>query len=123
MFYLVGEVMSKKKILFIDDERLACKYFGLMFNRYFDVETAQNLFEAESKINADSYDFVICDYNLGEDQNRNGLEFLLDIKDKYKDIKLFLCSAYIFTDLNVEHNITYISKPFDGDELIEQLNH
>ena len=87
------------RLLVVDGEESICfslkEYFTL---QHYDVDTAQELYEAERMFENGPYDVVIQDLMLGPTQNLDGLEMVRFIRTHNSDTKIVVLTAYGSTD-------------------------
>lgn len=70
-----------KKILLIDDQELVLMSLEKMLsNLGYQIESVNNISEAENKINVINYDLFLIDINLSDD-NKNGLSLINEVKN------------------------------------------
>lgn len=88
-------------VLYVDDEPLATKYFRMNYGSIYNVQTANSAAEAVEllKSKALPVDVVISDYLM---PNRNGYEFLKEVKQLAPSVRRVLYTAYFSTESNCE---------------------
>jgi CheY-like chemotaxis protein len=122
---MLTEIMIvMRTILFIDDEKLTCKYFIRALSKYFTITACYNLQDAQDAISANRpYDIIISDYKLSNTPlAKTGLDFLNDyLKENGSATDLYLCSSYNIKGFKVENGISYLLKPIDSKLLKETL--
>ena len=83
------------RLLVVDGEESICfslkEYFTL---QNYDVDTAQELYEAEELFENASYDVVIQDLMLGPRQNLDGLEMVKFIRTNNVNTRIVVLTAY-----------------------------
>ncbi|MEO1087687.1 MAG: response regulator, partial [Acidobacteriota bacterium] len=107
------------KVLVVDDEASMIEFLRLFFEEEgYSVQTAGSVTEARSKIAGDRFDLVLSDILMPDG---NGLELLREIKEASPHTAVIMMTAYTSTKSAVEAMklgaYTYVSKPFDVDEL------
>lgn len=114
--------MSEKQpsILLVDDNMNLTRSMALVLNRKgFDVDTAENGFEAINKLNNKSFDIIFMDIKM---PLMNGVETFKKIKTTNPDAQVMMMTAYSVEELVEEaleegaHGIIY--KPLDLDNVI-----
>ncbi|MCH6257208.1 response regulator [Puniceicoccaceae bacterium K14] len=109
------------KILYVDDEPMALKYFVKTFANDFDVLTAASVDEGlellESK--SEQIGVLLTDQRMPK---KTGVELLKSVKSKWPDIVPLLITAYSDIDdtikaVNEGHIYQYIRKPWYPDQL------
>lgn len=103
------------KIMIVDDEREILKMLeaALKKSEYKSVKSFHNPLEAVRSYNGSNFDVVLLDIMMPE---MDGLEVLDRLKEKNKDIKVIMMTAYSTLDRVLKsHKIGadhYILKPF-----------
>jgi DNA-binding response OmpR family regulator len=114
--------MEKQKILVVDDENhIRMLYSEELGEDGYDVITAENGDGLMELIDKEKPDVVILDIKMVD---YNGLDLLQDIRNKYYDLPVILCSAYdTFKDdmksIAADH---YVVKSFDLSELKQKIS-
>lgn len=123
---IIEESPSKPlKILYVDDESLARKYFRQIVEVEFPVVTAQSA-EEGMKIIAENDGFiavVVSDQRMGGMQ---GTTFLSELKKKNPDVVRILATAFsdvstAVAAINEGSIFHYINKPWDPDLLMQSM--
>ena len=106
-----------RKILFVDDEQQACKWFARTYGNEFDIVTAGSADEAMTLLRERSPEFavLITDYRMPV---RDGLALLLDAQQAHRQVVRLLASAYADKDvavaaINQGRVMQILEKPFD----------
>lgn len=117
-----------KKILILDDDVLILKTItNLLVRSGYELETAKCAAEAYEKIKKTSFDLVISDIRMPEE---NGIAFMKRIKNELftkagRDIPFIFITGYASEDAPIEAlklgAKDYILKPFDLDELMSSV--
>lgn len=124
---IIEETLSKPlKILYVDDESLALKYFRQIVEVEFPVITAQSA-EEGLKIIAESGEtiaVVVSDQRMGGMQ---GTTFLSELRKKNPDIVRVLATAFsdvstTVSAINEGSIFHYIHKPWDPDILMQSMH-
>ncbi|KPJ61928.1 MAG: histidine kinase [Deltaproteobacteria bacterium DG_8] len=115
--------MSTNRVLIIDDEENMLHMLKTILSKEgYEIATATNGIEGLEKIEADSFNTILCDLRMPE---MDGLSFLKAIKEKNIHSIIIMMSAYGTIDLAIEAMklgaYDYISKPFKPDEIILTL--
>jgi DNA-binding response OmpR family regulator len=109
------------KILVVDDEsHIRLLYSEELAEEGYEVITAENGDGLLERIDTDKPDVVVLDIKMVD---YNGLDLLQDIRNKFYDLPVILCSAYdTFKDdmksIAADH---YVVKSFDLSELKEKI--
>ena len=111
-----------KKILVVDDEaHIRMLYSEELTEDGYEVITAENGLNLLERIESEKPDLVVLDIKMVD---YNGLDLLQDIRNKYYDLPVILCSAYdTFKDdmksIAADH---YVIKSFDLGELKKKIS-
>ncbi|MDR1607162.1 MAG: response regulator [Deltaproteobacteria bacterium] len=111
-----------RKILVVDDEaHIRLLYTEELTEEGYQVTTAENGAGLLERIEEDKPDLVVLDIKMVD---YNGLDLLQDIRNKYYDLPVILCSAYdTFKDdlksIAADH---YVVKSFELDELKQKIS-
>ncbi|MDR2352177.1 MAG: response regulator [Deltaproteobacteria bacterium] len=114
--------MSNKKILVVDDEaHIRLLYSEELAEDGYQVITAENGHGLLEKIEKEKPDVVILDIKMVD---YNGLDLLQDIRNKYYDLPVILCSAYdtFIDDMKSIAADHYVVKSFNLDELKQKIS-
>ncbi|MGL4209266.1 MAG: response regulator [Candidatus Adiutrix sp.] len=110
-----------KKILIVDDEaHIRLLYTEELTEEGYEVITAEGGANLLGRIDEEKPDLVVLDIKMVD---YNGLDLLQDIRNKYYDLPVILCSAYdTFKDdmksIAADH---YVIKSFDLAELKNKI--
>ena len=116
------------KILIVDDIPEYLDTLEVYLEDRFEVLKALSLEEAKNILNDTRVDLAIIDIRLKENdpENKEGLELLTWLKEKYPDVKVIVMSAYREFDFAVEAlNLGadyFMRKPLEPEELNEVIN-
>lgn len=114
-----------KKVLLVDDDTNMFLLIKLMLGKMFDVECISNADTVLDAVNANKYDLILMDINLG--RGRNGIDLLNEIRSlkDHEHIPVIAVTAFAmvgdrdkFLELGFNE---YISKPFNKTQLINTL--
>jgi signal transduction histidine kinase len=115
----------RRRVLYVDDEKLSLKYFQEIVSEEFDVLTAPSAEEGWAALerDPDGVAIVISDQRLGGMQ---GTDFLARLREKHPAITRILATAYsdIATAVSAINDgaiYQYISKPWDPNSLLPTL--
>jgi response regulator RpfG family c-di-GMP phosphodiesterase len=108
------------KIIYVDDEAMNCQLFRLLFNKKYEVITAEsgiialNLLEKYPDTVA-----VISDMKM---PSMTGIEFVQKAKIRFPGIKFFILTGYDVTNeiqdaLKTNLILNYFRKPFNFNEI------
>lgn len=113
---MTSEVI-KKKVLVVDDEtNIRLLYKEELEDEGYEVLLAQEAEEARKIIENESPDLVTLDIKM---PGLDGIQFLNQLKEKYEDLPVILCSAYGShkQDFRVWSSDAYVVKSADLREL------
>lgn len=109
------------KVLFVDDEEQALKYFRRAFEKEFDVLTANSVAAAMELLDreGDSIGILLTDQRMPK---QTGVDLLRHVRENRPSIVRILTTAYADLDSAVEavnsgEIFRYVSKPWDVREL------
>jgi DNA-binding NtrC family response regulator len=115
--------MTKKTILYIDDEEINLRLFKATFRRDYDILIAKTASEGLEIISKNSIDLIITDQRMPE---VTGVEFLAMIQKIYPQIppgRLIISGYSDPEDIALAYKeyqlYKFISKPWDQNELQE----
>ncbi len=109
------------KVLYVDDEPKALKYFSKVFGSYFEVLTAESVASAIEVLEeeAPSIGVIITDQRM---PNATGVDLLKQTRTRWPEIVTVLLTAYTDIDdaiaaINEGRIFQYIKKPWEPDKL------
>ena len=109
------------KILIVDDEEnIRLFYSEELKDDGYDVATAEDGYKLIEKIHEEKPDVIILDIKL---VGYNGLDLLQEIRKKYYDLPVILCSAYssFKGEFRTYSADTYVVKSSDLTELKKEI--
>lgn len=109
------------KILIVDDEEhIRFLYSEELTDEGYEVVTADSGFQLLDRIATEKPDLVILDIKMVD---YNGLDLLQDIRNKYYDLPVILCTAYdtFKEDMKSIAADFYVIKSFDLTELKNKI--
>lgn len=109
------------KILIVDDEEhIRFLYSEELTDEGYEVVTADSGFKLLERIDAEKPDLIILDIKMVD---YNGLDLLQDIRNKYYDLPVILCTAYdtFKEDMKSIAADFYVIKSFDLTELKNKI--
>jgi len=118
-------MLNKKKILYIDDEKINVQLFQINFSRNFEVfigcSGKDGLLLLDNNLDIE---VVVSDMKMPE---MNGLEFIELAKEKYPDKRYYMLTGFDITDeiqdaLNNNLILKCLKKPFNLNEIEKILN-
>lgn len=113
----------KNKIMLVDDEEyIRVLYSDELNEAGYQVVTTATGFNLIEKIEKENPDLVILDIRL---RGYNGLELLHDIKDRFNNLPVGICSAYdtFRGDIKTAAADFYVVRSFDLTELKNNIAH
>lgn len=117
--------MSKRKVLYVDDEDINLKLFELTFRNEFEVKTALSAADGLDILENDSdIRLVLSDLRMPE---MDGLQFIKVIKEKDSKVTCMLLTGFIESDVmlegfNKELLYRYLTKPWKKAALLDVIN-
>jgi two-component system response regulator HupR/HoxA len=87
---------SRPVVLLVDDEREIRVVLELGLKDHFDVETAGSTNEAELMLATRTYDVVVCDHLMPDEE---GLTFLIRAQQRFPDMRRILLTGYFNPEL------------------------
>ena len=111
------------KVMIIDDEESMRHMLSVILKREgYDPVAYADAEKSLSGLDADDFDFVLCDIKM---PGMDGLKFLKALQEKKREQTVIMMSAYGTVDTAIEcmklGAYDYISKPFKADEIILTL--
>lgn len=88
--------LSRPVVLLVDDEAAIRDVLVLGLKEYFDVESAVSAHEAEMMLGTRSYDVIVCDHLMPDEE---GLPFLIRAKTQFPKVQRILLTGYINPEL------------------------
>jgi len=113
--------MAMAKILIVDDEEhIRFLYSEELAETGYEVITADSGYKLLERIEEEKPDLVVLDIKMVD---YNGLDLLQDIRNKYYDLPVVLCTAYdtFKEDMKSIAADYYVIKSFDLTELKNKI--
>jgi two-component system, sensor histidine kinase len=114
------------KILLVEDDPINRDVINWYLKSLFDVSLAENGNEALELANANKFDLILMDINLGK--GMNGIETAKKIRENEQNIAVPIVALTAYAMKGDKENflasgfIDYLSKPFLKEELISLIN-
>ena len=110
---------TANRILIIDDEKNMRHMLQTMLTRYgYKVSTANDGVQGLAMIDAQAFDFILCDVKMPQ---MNGMDFLKAGRDRLHNTTVIMMSAFGSIDMAIEAMklgaYDFISKPFKNEEI------
>ncbi len=110
-------------VLLVDDDAAVTDVLELNLKEHFDVESARSAQEAEMMMGTRSYDIVVCDHLM---PNEEGLAFLTRARTQFPQVQRILMTGYINPELlsrstNVAGLANCLMKPVSAPDLIAAI--
>lgn len=117
------ELPPRPAVLLVDDEALILSMLELGLKDHFDVESARSAQEAEMMLATRSYDVIVCDHLMPDEE---GLTFLARAKTQFPKVQRILMTGYINPELLSRSTAVAglsgcVMKPLNPVELIEAI--
>ena len=112
------------KILLVDDEKTMVKYLSRrLIKRGFNVSVAYNGLSALEEIKKNDFDLVLLDVLMPE---MDGIETLKEIKKIRPETEVVMLTGHASVKVGIDGMksgaFNYILKPFDLNDLVEEIN-
>jgi len=115
------------KLLIVDDNPINQKFLYYSLKKYYEIETADNGFEAVKKLEKDNFDLVLMDLSMPV---MDGAEATLQIRRSENKMNKHIPIIFVTTN-DYEHERVrcmenggsdYLIKPVDIDSLLKSIN-
>jgi len=115
---------EKINILYVDDEQLNLQLFLMLFEKKYNIITANSGDDGLNKLKKNNVSIVISDMKM---PGMNGIEFIKKAKTEYKQIKYFILTGFEITNeisKALEENLicSYFKKPLVPTDLEKKIN-
>ncbi len=115
--------LQRPVVLLVDDEAEIRTVLELGLKDQFDVECARSANEAEIMMATRSYDVVVCDHSMPDEE---GLAFLARARTQFPQVQRILMTGYINADLfsrstTIAGLAGCLMKPVSAADLIEAI--
>lgn len=112
----------KKRILILEDDNVNQELLRLYLKEHYDIDIVSSVAEAVEAIRTTSYDMVISDLYLGNDQQGGGLDFLRLMRSSERTKNTPVVAYSAFNDPNDNNEIqfsAFIPKPINKADFLE----
>lgn len=114
---------ERRRILVIDDEADIRESLELLLTgENYNVELAENATIGLQKFESGNYDLILLDLMMPD---RSGMDVLADIRERDRDIPVFMLTAYGSVEVAVRAlklgANDYFAKPWDNDKLLIEI--
>ncbi len=112
--------MPKKVLIVDDEEHIRFLYSEELTDEGYEVITAESGYKLLERIEEEKPDVVVLDIKMVD---YNGLDLLQDIRNKFYDLPVILCTAYdtFKEDMKSIAADHYVIKSFDLTELKSRI--
>lgn len=112
--------MARKILIVDDEEHIRFLYSEELTDEGYEVITADSGYQLLEKIEKEKPDLVVLDIKMVD---YNGLDLLQDIRNKFYDLPVILCTAYdtFKEDMKSIAADHYVIKSFDLTELKSRI--
>ncbi len=112
--------MTKKNLLYVDDEPINLQLFKFNFRQHYNLFLAQSAMEGLEILQKEEISIVISDFKMPE---MNGLDFFTEIKKSKPHTPCILLSAYLETeirDMSIDVGLVdcFIAKPWKREDVL-----
>ena len=116
-------VPSKPVVLLVDDEADIREVMALNLREHFEVETAASPSEAEMMLSTRSFDVIVCDHLMPEEE---GLRFLVRARRQFPGVQRILLTGYFNPELLSRSTtaaglVACLTKPVNTAELVQTI--
>ena len=114
----------KQKILILEDDDINQELIQLYLIDDYELNIVSSVNEATDALSKSTYDLIISDLNLGNDNQSDGLSFLKYLRsdNRYKHIPVAAYSGYITPNIPNEYDFDVcISKPITKSEFLKTI--
>jgi DNA-binding NtrC family response regulator len=88
-------VDDERRILMVDDKATLCFAMREYFELYnYQVDCANNVDNATTRLNASRYTVMIADLNLGGTHDLNGFEIIKIAREHFPEMRIIVLTAY-----------------------------
>lgn len=124
LWYRILDAIDMPKILIIEDDTAFCQMLQKFLARQgFDVSSAYSIQEAESQLEASTFEVILSDVRLPKG---NGVTLLPQVKKQSPATQVILMTGYAEVKTAVsamkKGAFDYISKPFTPEEMLSVIN-
>ncbi|MGY8689604.1 MAG: response regulator, partial [Verrucomicrobiales bacterium] len=118
MLSMVPEV-AKSRVLVVEDERPLLSYLSTLLSREYEVHTAQSTAEAETILQDNDVQVVLCDHDM---PGEKGLDFLSRMRNVRPKTQRILLTGHAETEvflkaINEGDVLKFLVKPSSMDEI------
>jgi two-component system, response regulator PhcR len=95
---VLASQLKSKRVLFVDDEEMSCKWFARSFAKDFEIVTASSAQAAEQHLSSaiEPFAVVVCDHQM---PHKSGGTFLAAVAVSHPCMTRVLVSAYVNKDM------------------------
>ncbi|QKG80878.1 response regulator [Tenuifilum thalassicum] len=114
----------KRKVLYVDDERINLELFRINFRNDFEVILADSAEKGLEILKNEEIDVIVSDLKMPK---MNGIEFIEKIKKETPNKVCILLTAFMESEamlkaINEELVFRYIMKPWKKDDMLKVLD-
>ncbi|MDI3526048.1 MAG: hypothetical protein PWR03_231 [Tenuifilum sp.] len=114
----------KRKVLYVDDERINLELFRINFRNDFEVILADSAEKGLEILKNEEIDVIVSDLKMPK---MNGIEFIEKIKKETPKKVCILLTAFMESEamlkaINEELVFRYIMKPWKKDDMLKVLD-
>lgn len=115
--------VTSATVLVVDDEKRSLESLRRVLSAEFEVVCASNVAEAESVLEGDLVQVILCDQRM---PGENGVDFLKRVRDRWPEPVRIIISGYtdaedIIAGVNEAGIYQYVTKPWNPEKLIETV--
>jgi YesN/AraC family two-component response regulator len=111
---------SRRKLIYVDDEKYNLILFEMSFRGKFEIFTAISGSEALELIKKENIKLIIADYKM---PFMTGMELIKHVKAYQPDAVCMILSAYLENEVVTEKSMIhkYILKPYNQEQLLKDI--
>ena len=116
----------RAKVLIVEDEELAQKFYRIFLSKYFDVVICPSAETCENAIAENDFDLILMDISLSG--KKDGLQITRELRlmNKFKDVPILALTANVLKrdeEAAMAAGITlFLRKPLENQKLLEAIN-
>ena len=123
MMNQIKPVAERMVVLVVDDEPEMLEVLQLGLREHFEVETAGSASEAEMMLGTRSYDVIVCDHLM---PNEEGLPFLSRVRRQFPNVQRILITGYVNPELlsrstGMAGLAACLTKPVNAADLVQAI--
>lgn len=116
-----NNIQRLPKLLLVEDDEISVDVMRLFMKGFVEIDSARTAKETMDKVQANQYDLILMDFNLGK--GPTGIDLIKQIRElpNYKETKVIAVTAFAMKGDKEEFLSSgfdfYLAKPFTKEEL------